>query len=58
MFRTQEIMQMAFEAFDLLEIREMPGDSEHVSSDSVGINPFVRHLRQARLDVITISGIR
>ncbi len=47
---------------DLLKLRaEQKGQlivSGHISSDLVGINPFVRRLRDAGLDVTTISGIR
>jgi hypothetical protein len=32
--------------------------SGHISSDLVGINPFVQKMREAGLDVTTISGIR
>lgn len=47
---------------DLQKIRaEAKGQllvSGHISSDLVGINPFVSRLREAGLDVTTISGIR
>lgn len=47
---------------DLLKLRaENKGQlivSGHISSDLVGINPFVQRMRHAGLDVTTISGIR
>lgn len=47
---------------DLLKLRaENKGQliiSGHISSDLVGINPFVQRMQQAGLDVTTISGVR